>query len=180
MSYAKNKVYECKIQNDLFGDTRICKSQFIATHNEYKQSEIDVYVNKKYNIIELFADKKPTLRADISLAISQDEYNMLSLGYGNFIFEYARGKKQKIDITNISLGYEFSYEKFDLLFYSSYNAGISKYELDISQDGYFISSKMGVKKNILGVSVGIFGYLSKDFIDDLELNIMSIGVSFGL
>lgn len=173
-------MYECKIKNDLFNDVRICKSRFIATNNEYAHFDIDVYINKENGVIELFADKKIDLRGDISFSLSGDKYNMLSLGYRNFVINYGEGKKQDIDISHLSLGYEFSYNKFDLLFYSSYNAGISQYNVDISKDGYYISNKIGIKKNILGVDLGVFGYFSKDFIDDLEINLMSFGVSFGI
>ncbi len=131
-------------------------------------------------MIELFADKKHSIRGDIYFSINKGESNMLSLGYGNFILDYIKAKNKNINISNVSLGYEFAYYKFNLLFYSSYSAGVSKYELDISKNGYFISNKIGVKKKILGANLGIFGYFSKDFIDDLEINIMNFGVSFGL
>ena len=173
-------MYVCDIKSDLFSDTRICKSKFIATDNRYLNSQIDVKINSRYNIIELYVDKKYSLKGDISLSIAKDEYNMLTLGYGNFIFEYGKGKKQDIDITNMSLGYEFSYDRFDLYFYSRYSFGISEYKLDVSKDGYFLASTVGIKKKVLGVNLGVFGYFSKSFIDDLELNTISLGVSIGL
>jgi hypothetical protein len=180
VSYAKYKVYECDIKNNIFNDTRICKSRFIAINNKYLGSQIYVNINQKNNLIELFVDKKNNLRSDISFSIFKNKYNILTLGYENFIFEFTKGKNKNIDITNMSLGYEFSYDKFDLHFYSSYSVGIGKYELDIAKDSYFMSSKLGVKKDILGINLGIFGFFSKDFIDDFEINVMSFGVSVGL
>jgi len=178
--YSNTKVYECDMSEDVFNSSRACKNEFIANDNRYTNSEIKVIINKESKLIELYVDSKYALSGDLFMSLVGDSDIGLSVGYGNFISEFYKQKKENIDISNVSIGYKILFEKIGLSFYLIPQIGYTKYSIEIAKNGYFLATKIGMYKSVFGINLGIFSNFKKDFIEDITINTMSAGVSLGI